>query len=44
MVGAELPCPLEATEVAIAKLLAQYEAMVVAEQLVEQEEWQVHVP
>jgi hypothetical protein len=40
MVGAELPCPLEATEVAIAKLLAQYEAMVVAEQ----EEWQVHVP
>jgi hypothetical protein len=44
MVVAELPCPLEATEVAIAKLLAQYEAMVVAEQLVEQEEWQVHVP
>jgi hypothetical protein len=44
MVVAELPCPLEATEVAIAKLLAQYEAMVVTEQLVEQEECQVHVP
>jgi hypothetical protein len=31
MAVAELPCPLEATEVAIAELLAQYEEMTVAE-------------
>jgi hypothetical protein len=39
----KLPCPLEATEVAIVEPLAQYE-MSVAELLVGQEEWQVHVP
>jgi hypothetical protein len=39
----ELPCPLEATEVAVVKLLAQYEEMTVVEFFVEQE-WQVHVP
>jgi hypothetical protein len=42
MAVAKLPCPLEVTEVAIVELLAQYE-MTVAELLVEQEEWQVHV-
>jgi hypothetical protein len=42
MAVAELPCPLEVTEVAVVELLAQYE-MTVAELLVEQEEWQVHV-
>jgi hypothetical protein len=31
MVVAELPCPLEATEVAVVELLAQYEEMAVAE-------------
>jgi hypothetical protein len=31
MVVAELPCPLEATKVAVAKLLPQYEQMVVAQ-------------
>jgi hypothetical protein len=31
MVVAELPCPLEATEMAAVELLAQYEEMVVAE-------------
>jgi hypothetical protein len=44
MAVTELPCPLEVTEVAVAELLAQYEKMTVAELLVEQEEWQVHVP
>jgi hypothetical protein len=38
MAVAELPCPLEATEVVVADLLAQYEEMTVAELLVEQEE------
>jgi hypothetical protein len=53
MVAVKLPSPLEATEVAIAELLvaeeiavaellSQYEQMVVAELLVDQEEWQVH--
>jgi hypothetical protein len=41
---AELPYPLEATEVAIVELLAQDEEMVVVELLVDQEEWQVHGP
>jgi hypothetical protein len=36
---AKLPCPLEATEVAVAELLAQYEEITVAELLVDQEEW-----
>jgi hypothetical protein len=55
MVATKLPCPLEATEVAVAKLLvaediavaellSQYEEMAVAELLVDQEEWQVHGP
>jgi hypothetical protein len=44
MVVAELPYPMEATEVAVAELLAQYEEIVVAELLVDQEEWQVHGP
>jgi hypothetical protein len=35
MTVAKLPCPLEATEVAIAELLAQYEEMTVAELLVD---------
>jgi hypothetical protein len=35
---------LEVTEVAIVELLAQYEDMVVAELLVDQEEWQEHGP
>jgi hypothetical protein len=42
MAVVELPCPLEATEVAIVELLAQYEEMRVDELLVEHE-WQVHV-
>jgi hypothetical protein len=37
MVAAELPCPLEATEVAVVELLAQYEEMAVAELLVDQD-------
>jgi hypothetical protein len=41
---AKLPCPLETTEVAVAELLSQYEEMSVAELLVNQKEWQVHVP
>jgi hypothetical protein len=44
VVVAKLPCPLEAIEVAVAELLAQYEEMAVAELLVDQKEWQVHVP
>jgi hypothetical protein len=44
MVAAELPCYLEATEVAVVELLAQYEEMIVVELLVDQEEWQVHGP
>jgi hypothetical protein len=40
----KLPCPLETTAVAIVELLAQYEEMVVVELLVDQKEWQVHVP
>jgi hypothetical protein len=35
MAVAELPCPLEVTEVAVAELLAQYEEMVVVELLVD---------
>jgi hypothetical protein len=31
MVVAELPCPLEVTEVAVTELLAQYEEMTIAE-------------
>jgi hypothetical protein len=38
MAVAELPCPLEATKVVVADLLAQFEEMTVAELLVEQEE------
>jgi hypothetical protein len=34
----KLPCPLEITEVAVAKLLAQYEEMAVAELFVDQKE------
>jgi hypothetical protein len=44
MAVAELPCPLEVTEVAIVELLTQYQEMAVAELLVDQEEWQVHGP
>jgi hypothetical protein len=44
MTVVELPCPLQATEVTVAELLAQYEEMAVAELLVDQEEWQVHGP
>jgi hypothetical protein len=44
VVVAKLSCPLETTEVAIVELLAQYEEMEVAELLVDQNEWQVHVP
>jgi hypothetical protein len=40
----KLPCPLEANEVVVAELLAQYEEMAVAELLVDQEEWQLHGP
>jgi hypothetical protein len=43
-VVAKLPYPLETTEVAVVELLAQYEEMVVVELLVDQKEWQVHVP
>jgi hypothetical protein len=43
MAVAELSCPLEAIEVAVVELLAQYKEMIVTELLVEQEEWQVHV-
>jgi hypothetical protein len=39
MVAAELPCYLEATEVDVAELLAQYEEMTIVELLVDQEEW-----
>jgi hypothetical protein len=39
----KLPYPLETTEVAIEELLAQYEEVAVAEMLVDQKEWQVHV-
>jgi hypothetical protein len=39
----KLPCPLEMTKVVVAELLAQYEEMAVAELLVDQKEWQVHV-
>jgi hypothetical protein len=35
MTVVELPCPLEATDVAVAGLLAHYEEMIVAELLVE---------
>jgi hypothetical protein len=38
----DLPCPLEATKVTVAELLAQYEEMAVTELLVDQEEWEVH--
>jgi hypothetical protein len=44
VVVAKLPYPLETTEVAVVELLAQYEEMVVVELLVDQKEWQVHVP
>jgi hypothetical protein len=55
MAAVKLTCPLEVTEVVIAKLLvaeeiavaellSQYEEMAVAELLVDQEEWQVHGP
>jgi hypothetical protein len=53
MAAVKLPCPLEATEVAVvellvaewiavAELLSQYEEMSFAKLLVDQEEWQVH--
>jgi hypothetical protein len=35
MAVAKLPCPLEATEVAVAKVLSQYKEMTVAKLLVE---------
>jgi hypothetical protein len=35
MAVVELPCPLEATEVAVVELLVQYEEMTVAELLVD---------
>jgi hypothetical protein len=35
MAVAELPCPLEANEVAVVELLAQYEEMAVVELLVD---------
>jgi hypothetical protein len=41
---ARLPCPLETTAVAVVELLAQYEEMAVTELLIDQKEWQVHVP
>jgi hypothetical protein len=41
---AKLPCPLEMTKVAVTELHAHYEEMTVAELLVDQKEWQVHVP
>jgi predicted TPR repeat methyltransferase len=41
---AKLPCPLEMTEVAIAELFDQYEETAFAKLLVDQKEWQVHVP
>jgi hypothetical protein len=55
MSATKLPCPLEMTEVVVAKLLvveeiavaellSQYEEMTVVELLVDQEEWQVHGP
>jgi hypothetical protein len=44
VVVVKLPYPLETTEVAVVELLAQYEEMVVVELLVDQKEWQVHVP
>jgi DNA-directed RNA polymerase len=40
----KLSCPSEVTEVAVAELLTQYEEMPVAKMLVDQKEWQVHVP
>jgi hypothetical protein len=40
----KLSCPLEMTEVDIAELIAQCEEMAVAKLLVDQKEWQVHVP
>jgi hypothetical protein len=44
MAVVELSYPLTATEVAVAELLALYEEMTIAELLIEQEEWLVHVP
>jgi hypothetical protein len=44
MVVVKFHCPLEMTEVSIVELLAQYEEMAVAELLVDEKEWQVHVP
>jgi hypothetical protein len=44
VVVAKLSCPLEMTKVAVIELHAQYEEMTVAELLVDQKEWQVHVP
>jgi hypothetical protein len=55
MAAAKLSCLLEVTEVAVAELLvveeiavaellSQYEKMIVAKLLVDQEEWQVHGP
>jgi hypothetical protein len=40
---ATLSCPFEMIEVAIAELLDQYEEMAVAELLIDQKEWKVHV-
>jgi hypothetical protein len=40
----KLSCPLEMTEVDIAELIAQCEEMAVAKLLIDQKEWQVHVP
>jgi hypothetical protein len=44
VVVVKLSCPLEMTEVDIAELIAQCEEMAVAKLLVDQKEWQVHVP
>jgi hypothetical protein len=41
---AKLPYSLEMTKVAIVELVAQYEEMAFVELLVDQKEWQVHVP
>jgi hypothetical protein len=43
-VVAKLPCPLETTGMVVVEVLAQYEEMVVSMLLVDQKEWQVHVP
>jgi hypothetical protein len=41
---AKLPYSLEMTKVPVVELVAQYEEMAFVELLVDQKEWQVHVP